>query len=375
MGEKKEYDAILIGGSFSGLSTAYFTEGGEVLLLEKEKGVGMKQRSACATFVDCVEKMGGQESILQTFSTLTFHSPGGTEAVLRLPTPLCTLDYRAFCEGIAEGLEGVEVRTDAAVREIVDAPQKRVMTQRGSYVGRVVVDCSGWKAVSLKGDPRGYTDRSRLAYGIEAEMAYSEGNDSLHVFFDNRLIRGGYAWIFPTSEKTARIGIGSCRPFNPAQAHRRFLLSLGVKAKPKNLHGGYIPCFGLREPIAGGVFRVGDSAGMALPFSAEGIRKGIEYGEVCGTLLSRLFREELSLQEALESYRRTVLREAPYFDLLLEVQRLAPYAPPFLWERAIRRIAGCGPEVQERLVRSYREGVFPPSRRRWLLQGLKALFS
>ena len=52
MEHMEKYDVIIVGGSFAGLSTAYFTEADRILILVKMKHLGERQKSTCCTSVE-----------------------------------------------------------------------------------------------------------------------------------------------------------------------------------------------------------------------------------------------------------------------------------------------------------------------------------
>ena len=51
---------------------------------------------------------------------------------------------------------------------------------------------------------------------------------------------------------------------------------------------------------------MGDAAGHCLPFTAEGIRPALYFGQECGRLLQRVIERAMSLDRALQEYRRRV---------------------------------------------------------------------
>jgi len=98
-----------------------------------------------------------------------------------------------------------------------------VMTDAGNFSSQCIIDCTGWKAVLASSIRNDYVDRSKLAFGIESEVDYTD--DSLHFFVDPDIIAQGAAWIFPIGQKS-RIGVasyaekpGSCRNFQDSLKH------------------------------------------------------------------------------------------------------------------------------------------------------------
>lgn len=79
-----------------------------------------------------------------------------------------------------------------------------------------------------------------------------------------------------------------------------------VDAADQGVPPGPAKSFGLGAATAGRIFVVGDAAGHCLPFTAEGIRPALYFGQECGRLLQRVIEGAMSLDRALQEYRRRV---------------------------------------------------------------------
>ncbi|NOZ59129.1 MAG: NAD(P)/FAD-dependent oxidoreductase [Euryarchaeota archaeon] len=344
----EEYDAIIVGASFAGLATARFARGGRVLVLERDPRLGARQRSTCAAPESWVRRLGAGGSILGVMDRLVVHTPGGREIPITMPERYCTLDYAAFCRLVAENLEA-EVRTGAEVTRVEAGAGSgfTLHSTGGTFSSRVVVDASGWRAAVASQLMAGYSG-APLARGIETEVEYEV--DEVHIYLGNRIAPGGYAWVFPLDNGRARVGLGSLREVNLLELNRRFMRHLGVDSWGSH-HGGVIPCSGLRDPVAGGVFVVGDAAGQVLPGTAEGIRKCFVYAELCGRVISRVLSGELPLEEALRTYRRGVLRAKEFYDTMLAIQRIAYRLPDRVLEEVLSRVGSR--QLVQRIVGAY----------------------
>lgn len=116
------------------------------------------------------------------------------------------------------------------------------------------------------------------------------------MYFD-RNVSPGYGWIFPVDERRANVGVllgeravrarggdlrGILRSWTHASAVARE--TVGPEPSYEALHGGIIPT-GRRSRVRGGVFLVGDAAGVADPFSAEGIYQAMATGRAAAATL------------------------------------------------------------------------------------------
>ncbi len=146
---------------------------------------------------------------------------------------------------------------------------------------------------------RGYTDAPRA-------LAQEYG-----LFYD-RLVSPGYGWVFPIGERRANVGIavdekllarrgGDLRALlNRWLAESRFARELlGENPPLDDLRGGLIPT-GRKRRAAGRVFLVGDAAGVADPFTAEGIYEAMHSAH----LAARVLAETPDLSRARKRYER-----------------------------------------------------------------------
>ena len=105
----------------------------------------------------------------------------------------------------------------------------------------------------------------------------------------------GYAWIFPIDTHYANVGILVDERFSHAHDLRGVLgawlrdsrfarAALGDAPQIERLSGGIIPT-GRRQRMRGAVFALGDAAGVADPFSAEGIAQAMQTGRAAAVAL------------------------------------------------------------------------------------------
>ncbi len=353
-------DVVIVGGSFAGLATAYFISEGGVLILERQSELGKTQKSTCCTSVEWLERLGCRGAILKKIDNITIYSSDSSNVRLKLPETFCTIDYKVFCETLAGSLRNAEVRTGEKVVEIKGG--NAVLTESGTYKGKVVIDASGWPGVSNRNTRRKTTWNSKPAFGLEVETDYAGDTDSLHIFYGKRYTPHGYGWVFPTGEDKARIGIGGQFSLKPLDALDRFLGELDIKRNGAKPHGGYLPVLSLGEPVNNGVFVVGDSCNQVIPASGEGIRKAFEYSEICGRIVIQILGGELSLEEGLKEYSQEVLKAKSFYDNLLFIQNLAHVCPDFARKRIINSLSKMEEARAGDLLKKYLEGNITTSK-------------
>jgi geranylgeranyl reductase family protein len=152
---------------------------------------------------------------------------------------------------------------------------------------------------------RGYTD---LSYPLAPEYG---------LFYD-RLLSPGYGWIFPMDERRANVGIlvdermlarrgGDLRALLVRwMAQSRFARELlGDAPQLHDVRGGVIPS-GRARRTAPRAFLIGDAAGVADPFTAEGIFQAMQS--------ARLAARSVIESPDIESARLRYERELRVFD-------------------------------------------------------------
>ncbi len=301
-----DFDAIIAGASFAGLAVADGLEG-DILLIDR-KAIGSRQTSACATFTSLLEDLGCRNSAIQEFDTLVLHIP--EERVVELVEPVSTFDYEKFCKTL-------ENRTKATVltEQATGVEGRAVITESGHFDAQCIIDCTGWRAALGSSLEKNYVDMKKLAFGLESEVDYTD--DRLHFLVDPKIIHRGAAWIFPAGNKS-RIGLASYGGVtNILPELERFLKTMSLDVE--DVHGGYIP-FGLREPVVGNIFLVGDSAGLALPTTSEGIRPAVYFGKECARIVQNIIDGDKTLKYGLGEYRKLVYGKKRGYSMLMNMQ-------------------------------------------------------
>lgn len=319
-GHLSDYDVIIAGASFAGLAVANQLRGHRVLLIDR-KPVGTGQTSACGTILQVLRYWDLEHTVQRAHDRLELHTQWGA---YRFDSPYawCTFDYRKLCETLFErsGAEFLQA-------SISHARDGVVYTNHGARRARCLVDATGWRAVlaaSLEPD----TPRDAKNFGIETIRPLPERTrlslETLHFWYLPQDVDGGVGWVFPRRE-TASIGMAS---YFGATHLRRPLADFAGRfdVHPDGLHGTYFPRR-LRKPTAGRIFVVGDSAGMCLGLTGEGIRPALFFGEACGRTIHRVLDGQISREGGLRAYRAFVHDRRLFFAFFSWAQALLTRVP------------------------------------------------
>jgi flavin-dependent dehydrogenase len=317
-----EYDVLICGASFAGLTVAreLTGSGARVLVLDRYE-IGDRQTSACGIPTEWLRAMGLMGSHRQTFGRLVVHTPYGTSR-LELPWTFSTFDYPSLCELLAAQSEH-EFETAKVNGRNGDV----IHTDRGDLSAPLIVDALGWRRVLGSGYQ---PPDAPLSRGLEVHP-WGAGED-MELWIDRKYVPAGYGWSFPAGEEM-RIGVGSFDPrFHVKDT--TVMLAEDLERDPVRYQGNWIP-HKLRAATADGVFFVGDSAGHCLPLTAEGIRTAFYFGIACGRELRAVVDGKQSIASALGRYGDFSEAHRWKFEAMLAAQRLVPRVPPRLLHRSI----------------------------------------
>jgi flavin-dependent dehydrogenase len=322
---RRHHDVVIAGASFAGLAVAREVPGRAILI--DPEGIGEGVTSACGAPLRLLQTVGAGASVQQVHGHLMMHTPG-REIRWPLPEPFCTFDYGACCRAVFAATEADVLKATVQGRDASAA-----VTSAGEVGGRVLVDCTGWRAALAGTDLRDGMRTGSAArtvdggpvryFGLEAEVP-GDFSPGLHFYFWPEFTRDGYGWAFPAGRAT-RIGLLSYRARSRlGDALTQFLRRLGMPDGPR--HGGFLGG-GLHPPVADGIFKVGDAAGQCLPFTGEGIRTAVWAGRVCGQLIRQALRGEIGLDDARARYGMFVARQRRRYRALIWATSLALVLP------------------------------------------------
>ena len=282
------YDVIIVGAGPGGVTAAYFLgeAGKRVLVLEKET---LPRYKACggglsAHMLESIFPFSF-EPVIETRVRAVAYAFRGRTITIPVPDYAVRTVMRDKFDAHILAHARAEVRTSVVVRKVKEMHNRvSVAASNGvTYEAHYLIGADGAKSVVARdlGLRRGRT----MAAAIEAEVRVAPevqrryGSELRFIFGDIRL---GYAWIFPKADHLS-VGIAALRPRRGQlqAALSRVMARYGISLDGAQLHGHPIPIYTRRESIATDrALLVGDAAGLADPFSGEGIRLAIKSGRI-----------------------------------------------------------------------------------------------
>ncbi len=290
-----DYDAIIIGAGPAGsVTAAAVAEAGyRVLVLEKNK----ECRSPCAGYISNTINMGLPDSsviqskikIMRTyFPDITFQDFELNGFVVDRPS------FDMSLAGKAKDA-GAEIKWGSPMQDIVPGGVKYRDT---TAAGKMIVGADGVfsKTASLCG-----FEKQRIAVCSQYHLKGIEPlSQTCEIFFNSDYAPGGYVWIYPTGDDSAKVGVGVTRG-NPRAYLEKFIsespLAERLDVMKTEYITGALPVGGLRNKLCcGNVLLVGDSAGMADPVTGAGINNAMLAGEIAGrTIIKALESDDLTI--------------------------------------------------------------------------------
>ncbi len=320
-----DFDVIVVGGGPAGSSAARIIaeNGCTVALIEKEKEIAETVRTSGVTWISDIKKFGIPEDCYNPIKKFSFCSPKNSVVIQDKVAKAAVLDVRKTYKFLAKRAEnsGSQVVVSTNVSEVLQDSNGNctgVIAKSGEkqiqFNGKVIIDASGFASIVAK--ELGYVKQwKKFGVGAEFEVKTEKLEyDNWWLMVGEEYSPAGYAWIFPTSKNTARIGVGIGKPDSDVDPTVRLNELIENKAGPiKDLgqiekiefHYGLIPNEGLsRKTVYNNVILVGDSAGQANPLVLEGIRYAIRFGEVAGRVVADAIRNDNVNETTLLSYEK-----------------------------------------------------------------------
>ncbi len=333
----REYDVVIIGASFAGLSCARTAamRGLRVAVLERKSDPGEGVRTTGLLVKEAVEEVDIPVRLTRMIQEVRLHAPSGRSVDLASPGYyFLATDTPALLRWMAQ--EAARTGADLLFgRRFCGAMDTGAFVEMADHglKARLLVGADGVASAVA----RHFSLQRNRAFlsGVELEFEPHGRVDGryLHCFLNSALAPGYIGWVVP--------GVGICQVGLAASGGRRpdmagFLdllkdqMGLGF-GRPLARRSGLIPSGAtLRRTHAGRVMVIGDAAGHVSPLTGGGIVQTLRLGRRCAQLAA-------DWMFAGGDHPAVVLaEEAPRFRGKLLLRRLLDLAPPnWLWNAAI----------------------------------------
>ncbi|GAC1430763.1 MAG: NAD(P)/FAD-dependent oxidoreductase [Terriglobales bacterium] len=333
------YDLIVVGGGPAGAAAAISSarHGAAVALFDSSR---FPRHKVCGEFVS-----GESLDLLDTL--LADDDKKLLRGSIRLPRARIFVDGRTIETAVGSPAAsiaridldialwhsaqkcGVDARQQTMVRAIEGAGPFRVMTSSGAYDARSVINTSGrWSNLNSQHERDAKLKEKWL--GVKAHFAEDSPPHSVDLYFFD----GGYCGVQPVNVSgAAGVGrINACAmvradvvsTLSEVFAQHPALLERSRSWQPLSQPVSTSPLiFRQPEPERNGIIKAGDAAAFVDPFVGDGISLAMRSGKLAADSLAAFFCSEVSLGEAVDSYRRAYeQRLSPVFSASSKIRRL-----------------------------------------------------
>ncbi len=308
------YDAVVVGAGPAGSYFAYKLAklGNQVIVFERQPEIGS---SVCCTGIvgkECFDKFPvALNAVLAETTSASLFSPSGKVLNLHKETVQAYIvDRTAFDNALAQRAqdEGAEYRLSARVDniEIVNRCVRLSVEHAGTmtdFDSKVVAICNGFGGSLTKALGLGKIDD--YVAGAQTEVP-TDTVGEVEVYFGQSIAPGFFAWLVPTSEGKALVGLLTRR--NAGAYLKKLITTLNAQGKidcvETDFTYGVIPLMPLRKTYAERTVVIGDAAGHVKPTTGGGIYYGLLCADIAADTIHEALRSDDLSAKRIARYER-----------------------------------------------------------------------
>ena len=278
------YDAVVAGGSISGLLAAreIAKNGYSVLVLEEGFEVGSPEHCGGLVSKNALKELGiepSQKTFDSEIERAKIFSPGGKEITINSEKQkIIVINRRELDKQAARQARdnGAEISVKTSFQEKI---KNGVKTSNGNLECKFFVDCRGVSRLVNK-------DRNGILLTAQYEV-YADWikKGQVEVYFDQEKYPEFFAWIIPSGEGVGKIGV-SGKGINTITKMDEFLKSKGDFSTIRKIFAPIWIKGPIKNFVENNTIIVGDAAGQAKPTTAGGIFSCGMAGVMAGNAIS-----------------------------------------------------------------------------------------
>lgn len=281
-----QYDVIIVGASFAGLSCASILadNGLKVLILERKKEAGQAVRTTGIIVKEAAKNLNLPDNLTRSINHVRLYSPALNYIDLESSNYFfLATDTPNMMRYLAKKVQnkGVDISYDTPFKQGLINKDASITIPDLNLNCSFLIGADGSRSSVAKNFNLGI-NRSFLL-GVEAEFSTATlpSDRAFYCFLNQKLAKGYLGWVVP-GVASVQVGLATKMPEQPdINAFIRHVESV-FSLKKENItarRGGLIPVGGVVSPLScGNVILVGDAAGIVSPLSGGGIHTADYYG-------------------------------------------------------------------------------------------------
>lgn len=343
MWNTKQYDIIIVGAGPAGSTFARIVadHGFSTLLLDKKNQIGFPVRCG-EGIIDSDLRLFYEprsEWISATVNKFCFVAPNGSSTTFNFKGKGYILNRKVFDYDLAQlaAEKGATVIPNSYVNDLL-FENDTVVGVKGicdnepfEIHSKLVIGADGIE--SRIGQMAGINTKlnlNNIGSGYQKTISGINVDKNVCSFYvSNKLIPGGYIWIFPKGNDTANIGIGipgtsAIKGVSAKKRLNNFIDSKYSNHKVESVAVGGIPISkSINQMVTDGVMLIGDAARTVNPLSGGGIILGMKSAVKAATVAVKVFKNRLepSKTNLMEYQKRWMEKEGKQINRIYGLKK------------------------------------------------------
>jgi geranylgeranyl reductase family protein len=341
---KEVQDVIVIGGGPVGSFAALILSklGKKVTVFEEHKEIGDPDHCAGHLSINSLRSLGlyplPRNIIENEFSQANFYSFDGESFPVKLSKPVtCAVNRELFDKHIFTKAE------DAGACFHLNSRVQSLLIENGFVRGvktswdgsekifrsKIVLDAEGISSRLLKQTNLTPLNPTKLVYAVNAQVENVQNlqSDRVHVYFGKSYAPGFYAWLIPTLDGTAKVGLATNNG-NPNIFLKKLMFDHPIasrylsqaRIKSKQFHsiplGGPIPKLYLN-----GLMVLGDVASQVKPTTGGGVVFGLRSSIIASQVANQAINNNDLSENSLKLYQNRYMKTFNFdFQVMLRIR-------------------------------------------------------
>jgi geranylgeranyl reductase family protein len=266
------FDVVVAGGSISGLLAAreVARAGLSVVVVEEDAEIGTPEHCGGLVSMDGMRNLGIVPDIIENnrVKKAKILSPSNGFELSAEKQKVVVLDRRELDKQVALQAQraGADIRVKCSMRSAAPDGDSgyAVKTSEGELKCNYLVDARGVASIINRNREGVLSSAQYEVYAPWIER------DTIEVAFDSERYPGFFAWVIPTGEGQAKVGVAG-KGINAANALKAYMDAKGPHSSVRRVYAPIWVSGPVDNFVSGHTIIVGDAAGQTKPTTAGGI--------------------------------------------------------------------------------------------------------